>query len=126
LKGIPGSELTPDPLQHTAQIAKINFFESTLDKTPTTDTPAAGEDAREDAGEDAGEETTVDVETLAPDIIDDEFEFDWPNEEIRVACEAMLPKEKDILPFLDYIPKEMGAPDINSGKRGDAMEDVQC
>jgi hypothetical protein len=47
----------------------------------------------------------VDVETLLPNITDDGFVFDWPNEEIRIVCEAMLPKEKDMLPLLNYISK---------------------
>jgi hypothetical protein len=79
------------------------------------------EDAREDAREDVGEEAIVEVETLAPNITDDGFVFDWPNEEIRMVCEAMLPKEKDMLPLLNYIPKEIGAHDID-GRRGGGID----
>ena len=57
----------------------------------------------------------------APEIKDDlKFEFDWPSEAIKKACEEMFPDGKAwIFPALNWIPME------NDESGGDSMKDVQ-
>ena len=57
----------------------------------------------------------------APEIKDDQkFEFDWPSEAIKKACEEMFPTGKEwIFPALNWIPAE------NGEGRPDSMQDVQ-
>jgi len=61
----------------------------------------------------------------APPIRDNEkFEFDWPSEEIRLACEALFVKDEEWkLPALNWIPME----DRQGGRQldGDRMTEVQ-
>lgn len=51
----------------------------------------------------------------------EEFEFDWPSEEIKEACEALFAKDDgSILPALNWIPVEE-----KNNSDNDEMQDVQ-
>jgi hypothetical protein len=58
----------------------------------------------------------------APKITDTEFEFDWPNDEIKKACEEFFVEDSGTeLPALNWIPVDNGKGE-NKGVIVDEME----
>jgi hypothetical protein len=54
-----------------------------------------------------------------------QFEFKWPNEDIRKACEDMFPgNEEWILPALNWIAPEKEKT-RDTGIQGERMQDIQ-
>jgi hypothetical protein len=80
-----------------------------IDGGPPVDGPA-GDDAlmNESVMHTEEEQNGVRGGIEAPPVDDEtELEFDWPNEEIKRACEALFPKGDDAeLPVLNWIADE--------------------
>ena len=66
------------------------------------------------------------IEVVVPKETEEDFEFDWPSEEIKAACQELLATDKEcFLPVLKFIAKENVANTNGKTRREDTMEDVQ-